>query len=165
MGDILTKLRSVQSFCDESGRTDLGQIALEAIDELARRPKWNGSFEAARRIARDIVGDHLDNPNMLIEKIAETLLETWDDCALATEYLYQKPKFKQQLLTKLLREYGIGIATLEEVRARTTAIARGEFKPEPDEPKLWFSSIECLIKTLKNSVQEKSESMTKEDCQ
>jgi len=35
----------------------------------------------------------------------------------------------------------IGIMSQKEIRARTLAIARGEYKPRPDEPKIWFTSI------------------------
>ena len=46
---------------------------------------------------------------------------------------------------KVLR---IGIAPYEDMKARTMAIARGELKPGPDEPKLWFTSIESLARIL-----------------
>ena len=42
----------------------------------------------------------------------------------------------------------IGIAPYEEMKARTMAIARGELKSGPDEPKLWFASIESLARIL-----------------
>ena len=46
---------------------------------------------------------------------------------------------------KVLR---IGVAPYEDMKARTMAIARGELKPGPDEPKLWFASIESLARVL-----------------
>ena len=42
----------------------------------------------------------------------------------------------------------IGIASREEQRARTMAIARGEFKPAADDPKVWFTSIESFAQVL-----------------
>ncbi len=42
----------------------------------------------------------------------------------------------------------IGIASPAEMRSRTLAVARGELKPGPDEPKLWFASIESLARVL-----------------
>ena len=36
----------------------------------------------------------------------------------------------------------------DAIRERTLAIARGEFKPYIDEPKIWFSSMESLASTL-----------------
>ena len=42
----------------------------------------------------------------------------------------------------------IGIASLSDMRARTLAVARGELKLGPDEPKLWFTSIESLARVL-----------------
>jgi predicted transcriptional regulator len=42
----------------------------------------------------------------------------------------------------------IGIASREEQRARTKAIARGELKPSADDPKVWFTSIESFAQVL-----------------
>ncbi|BDB29246.1 transcriptional regulator (plasmid) [Cupriavidus sp. P-10] len=42
----------------------------------------------------------------------------------------------------------IGIASLEDYKARTIAIARGQYKPGPDEPKVWFQSLDVLAKVL-----------------
>lgn len=42
----------------------------------------------------------------------------------------------------------IGIARYEAMKARTLAIARGEYKPKKDEPKVWFSSMESVAKVL-----------------
>src|ERR1017187_6444261 len=46
---------------------------------------------------------------------------------------------------KILR---IGIASYEEMKARTLAIARGELKPKPTDPKVWFPSTESLVRVL-----------------
>jgi predicted transcriptional regulator len=42
----------------------------------------------------------------------------------------------------------IGIASYEDMKAQTLAIARGELKPAQDDPKLWFTSIESLARVL-----------------
>ncbi|WP_040488119.1 HVO_A0114 family putative DNA-binding protein [Fodinicurvata sediminis] len=42
----------------------------------------------------------------------------------------------------------IGIASYEEMKARSLAIARGEVKPGPEEPKVWFTSTESFAKLL-----------------
>jgi predicted transcriptional regulator len=47
----------------------------------------------------------------------------------------------------------VGIATYEQQKARLMAIARGEHVPGPDEPKLWFSSIESLAQVLSTQNQ------------
>jgi len=44
----------------------------------------------------------------------------------------------------------IGIASYEDFKARTIAIARGELAPGPDEPKVWFQSTESFAKVLSN---------------
>lgn len=42
----------------------------------------------------------------------------------------------------------VGIATREEMKARTLAVARGQYKPKSGEPKVWFTSIESLAQVL-----------------
>ena len=42
----------------------------------------------------------------------------------------------------------IGIASYEQMKARTMAIARGELLPGPEEPKVWFTSMNSLAKVL-----------------
>jgi predicted transcriptional regulator len=42
----------------------------------------------------------------------------------------------------------IGIASYEDMKARTLAIARGELKPKATDPKVWFPSTESLIRVL-----------------
>lgn len=49
---------------------------------------------------------------------------------------------------KELRILSVGIASLEESRRRTIAIASGKHKPRPDEPRVWFTSVESLMKVL-----------------
>lgn len=42
----------------------------------------------------------------------------------------------------------IGIAPQEKIRERVFAIARGEIKPKPSDPKLWFTSMRSLSQVL-----------------
>lgn len=42
----------------------------------------------------------------------------------------------------------VGIASYEDMKARTMAIARGERKPRRGEPKVWFTSLESFAKVL-----------------
>lgn len=42
----------------------------------------------------------------------------------------------------------VGIATLEQYKARTMAIARGEYVPAVNEPKVWFQSLHTLSQVL-----------------
>lgn len=42
----------------------------------------------------------------------------------------------------------VGIATYEEMKARTLAIAAGEHKPGAHEPQVWFTSAESFAKVL-----------------
>jgi predicted transcriptional regulator len=36
----------------------------------------------------------------------------------------------------------------EKIRARMLAIARGEYRPKPGEPKVWFTSMKSLAEVL-----------------
>ena len=42
----------------------------------------------------------------------------------------------------------VGIATYEEMKARTLAIARGQYKPGANEPRVWFTSADSFAKVL-----------------
>ena len=42
----------------------------------------------------------------------------------------------------------IGIMPQEKIRERVLAIALGEYKPEPSEPKIWFTSMRSLAEVL-----------------
>ena len=44
----------------------------------------------------------------------------------------------------------VGIASAEDMKARTMAIARGELKPGAGDPKVWFTSTESFAKVLSN---------------
>lgn len=46
------------------------------------------------------------------------------------------------------RTLHIGIASYEQMKARTMAIARGELKPAKDDPVVWFTSVESFSKVL-----------------
>lgn len=48
----------------------------------------------------------------------------------------------------------VGIMSRQEYRKRTIAIAKGEYKPKPDEPKIWFESMKSLSQVLSNENQE-----------
>lgn len=42
----------------------------------------------------------------------------------------------------------IGIMPQEKIRARMLAIARGEYRPTPGEPRVWFTSMKSLAEVL-----------------
>ena len=42
----------------------------------------------------------------------------------------------------------VRIASYEDMKARTMAVARGERRISPDEPKVWFTSTESFAKVL-----------------
>lgn len=47
----------------------------------------------------------------------------------------------------------VGIMPYREMKARTLAIARGQYKPHPDEPKVWFTSLKSLASVLSEDNQ------------
>lgn len=42
----------------------------------------------------------------------------------------------------------IGIMPQDRIRERVLAIARGDYKPKPGEPKIWFTSMKSLAEVL-----------------
>jgi len=42
----------------------------------------------------------------------------------------------------------IGIMPQDQIRKRVIAIARGDYKPKPSEPKIWFTSMRSLAEVL-----------------
>ena len=51
-------------------------------------------------------------------------------------------------MTREARALRVGIAGREEQKGGMLAIARGEYRPAPDEPKVWFASLESLAQVL-----------------
>jgi predicted transcriptional regulator len=47
-----------------------------------------------------------------------------------------------------MRTLRVGIASYEQMKARTVAIARGEYRPAAGEPKVWFTSAESFARVL-----------------
>lgn len=47
-----------------------------------------------------------------------------------------------------MKTLNVGIASYEEMKARTLAIARGELKPKAGDPQVWFPSTESFAKLL-----------------
>jgi len=48
----------------------------------------------------------------------------------------------------------IGIMPKHEYVKRTIAIAKGQYKPQPNEPKIWFESMQSMAQVLSNENQE-----------
>jgi predicted transcriptional regulator len=48
----------------------------------------------------------------------------------------------------------VGIATYEEMKARSMALVRGELKRSSDAPRVWFTSVESFAKVLSRGNQD-----------
>ena len=48
----------------------------------------------------------------------------------------------------------VGIMSREQYKQRTIAIAKGLYKPEKDEPKIWFESLKSMAQILSSENQE-----------
>ena len=67
-----------------------------------------------------------------------------------------------------MKSLKVGIASYADMKARTMAIARGQVRPRPGEPEVWFTSIESFAKVLSDRnrallnliVEEEPESLT-----
>ena len=49
-----------------------------------------------------------------------------------------------------MKTLNVGIASIEDMKKRTMAIARGRLKPAKGDPKVWFTSPESFAKVLSN---------------
>src|SRR5579864_8875479 len=58
---------------------------------------------------------------------------------------------RRQMMDRRTR---VGIASHQELRDRALRIARGELRRGPNEPKIWFTSLESLAKVLSESNRE-----------
>jgi len=47
----------------------------------------------------------------------------------------------------------IGVISREDYKKRTIAIARGEYKPRKNEPKVWFESVQSMAQILSSENQ------------
>jgi len=47
----------------------------------------------------------------------------------------------------------IGIMPYQDYKTRSLAIARGEYRPRPNEPKIWFESVRSMAQVLSNENQ------------
>ncbi len=47
-----------------------------------------------------------------------------------------------------MKKLVIGIASQQAIRARALAVARGDHRPRPGEPKVWFTSLRSLAEVL-----------------
>ncbi|MCP4358712.1 MAG: MarR family transcriptional regulator [Chloroflexi bacterium] len=53
-----------------------------------------------------------------------------------------------------MKVMNVGIMSREEYKKRTIAIASGAYRPQENEPKVWFESIKSLSQVLSNENQE-----------
>jgi predicted transcriptional regulator len=47
-----------------------------------------------------------------------------------------------------LKKLIVGIASYDDMKARSLAITKGEYSPKRGEPKVWFTSLESFAKVL-----------------
>ena len=47
----------------------------------------------------------------------------------------------------------VGIMSIKQYKKRTIAIAKGEYKPKKNEPKIWFESIKSMAQILSTENQ------------
>ena len=48
----------------------------------------------------------------------------------------------------------VGIMSQDEYKKRTIAIAKGQYKPKKDEPKVWFESVKSMAQILSSENQD-----------
>ena len=53
-----------------------------------------------------------------------------------------------------MKKIVIGIMSQENIRMRVLAIARGDYKPKKNEPKIWFPSMKSVAEVLSDQNRE-----------
>jgi len=53
-----------------------------------------------------------------------------------------------------LKTIKVGIMPIDEYKARTIAIAKGDYIPKKDEPKIWFESLKSMAQILGSENQQ-----------
>lgn len=53
-----------------------------------------------------------------------------------------------------LNVINIGVMSLQNIKERTIKIAKGQYKPSKDEPKIWFTSMKSLASVLSEDNQQ-----------
>ena len=48
----------------------------------------------------------------------------------------------------MMKKLVVGIADYDDMKARSLAIAKGEYSPKRGDPKVWFTSLESFAKVL-----------------
>jgi len=56
----------------------------------------------------------------------------------------------------------IGVMSKEEYKQRSIAIARGEYVPKSNEPKIWFESLQSMAQVLNNENQKLLQTIAEE---
>jgi predicted transcriptional regulator len=51
----------------------------------------------------------------------------------------------------MMKKIVIGVMPQKQIRARALAIARGDYKPKPGEPKVWFTSMKSVAEVLSDA--------------
>ncbi|MBA2710104.1 MAG: transcriptional regulator [Tatlockia sp.] len=57
-------------------------------------------------------------------------------------------------MSKVHKKAYIGIMPLEQYKERTIAIAKGKYRPQNNEPKIWFTSMKSLANVLSEENQQ-----------
>jgi len=55
------------------------------------------------------------------------------------------------MITKVMK---VGVISKDDYQKRTMAIAKGDYRPKKDEPKVWFDSVKSMAQVLGNDNQE-----------
>jgi len=50
-----------------------------------------------------------------------------------------------------MKTIALGVMSQDKIRAKALAIAKGEYKPKPGEPKIWFASMRSVAEVLSDS--------------
>ena len=75
-----------------------------------------------------------------LNAVSKVLVKRLNESELTLDHLFS--------LRRKMKMFKVGIASQEKIRERMLAIAKGEFKPKPSDPRIWFTSMRSLSQVL-----------------
>lgn len=143
-GSTSSGLVSVAGMGVGSGDGDPG-IGFEGFPERGPGAGVSGGPEGGLDVGEQGIGQNGDEemrPGPVIDSFRIS------GCTAMIDRLFRERRSCFEGDQKEMSAILIGILSQEKIRERMLAIARGEYRPSPDEPGIWFTSMKSLAEVL-----------------
>jgi predicted transcriptional regulator len=133
--------------CRPPGRCNRPTLS-EVFSAIDRQPAKQGRLINAVPLAPEASASKLSSASSVNNSTSDATAR--QHCGLGIDLFGNVEPERVTMSGETLR---IGIASRDQLHARTIALARGELKPRPDDPKVWFTSLESLAQVLSSKNQ------------